>query len=99
MQSKELKKLVLNEADLELRVISHSGSRFYLIQICWQGDVDLLKGWRGQPKVFRSLDQATSELKRLGVSKAYLASRVAQDEVIGRQANYSSLPAYLPLSF
>jgi len=99
MQTKELKKMLQKEPDLEVRIISHSGSQFYVIQICWQDEIDLLKGWRGQPKVFRSLDQATGELKRLGFNKAVLASRVAQDEVIGRQANYSGISAHLPLSF
>jgi|AntRauTorckE6833_2_1112554.scaffolds.fasta_scaffold05503_6 hypothetical protein len=99
MQIKELKKRLQDYSDLELHVVSHSGSHFYLIQIRYQNEVDLLRGWRGQPKVYRSLEQATGELKRLGVKKAVLASNVAQDEVVGREPNYSGLTAHLPLSF
>ncbi|MDR9468119.1 DUF6482 family protein [Marinospirillum sp.] len=100
MQTKELKKRLQESSDLELHVVSHSGSHFYLIQIrCQNEEVDLLRGWRGQPKVYRSLEQATGELKRLGVKKAVLASNVAQDEVVGREPNYSGLTAHLPLSF
>lgn len=98
MQNRELKKLLQEGRDVELRIISHSASHFYLIQIRWGDEVDLLKGWRGQPKVHRSLDQATAELKRLGVKKAVLASNVAQDEVLGREPNYAGLPALIPLS-
>jgi len=99
MQNKELKKLIQDKSDLELSIISHSGSHFYLIQVRYQNEVDLLKGWRGQAKVYRSLDQATGELKRLGVKNAVLASSVAQDEVVGREPNYAGLTAHIPLSF
>ena len=99
MQAKDLKALLKLRDDVQLRVISHAGSQFYLIQICWGEERDLLKGWRGQPKVFRSLDQATGEIKRLGVDRAVLVSQVAHDEVLGRNPNYSGLNAAVPLSF
>ncbi|SFB98941.1 hypothetical protein SAMN05660443_1025 [Marinospirillum celere] len=99
MQAKDLKQLMKLRDDVELRIISHAASRFYLIQIRWGEDMDLLKGWRGQPKVYRSLDQATGELKRFGVEKAVLISQVAHDEVLGREPRYSDpLTAAIPLS-
>ncbi len=99
MQAKDLKQLLQQRQDVELRIISHAASRFYLIQISWGEELDLLKGWRGQPKVYRSLDQATAELKRFGAVKATLVSQVAHDEVLGRAPNYSGLAAAIPLSF
>ncbi|WP_114417435.1 DUF6482 family protein [Marinospirillum perlucidum] len=98
MQAKDLKKLMQQRDDVELRVISHAASRFYLIQISWGEDTDLLKGWRGQPKVYRSLDEATGELKRFGVHRAVLLNHVAHDEVLGRETGSSPLAAALPLS-
>ena len=99
MQARDLKELMKKREDVELRIISHAGSRFYLIQVSWGEELDLLKGWRGQPRVYRSLDQATAELKRFGVSRATLVSQVAHDEVLGRAPNYSGLAAAVPLSF
>lgn len=100
MQAKDLKLLIKQRDDVELRIISHAASRFYLIQIRWGDEQDLLKGWRGQPKVYRSLDQATGELKRFGVKQAVLISQVAHDEVLGREPRYTNpLQGALPLSF
>ncbi|SFX73158.1 DUF6482 family protein [Marinospirillum alkaliphilum] len=98
MQIKELKRLLSEHPNTEIRIISHAGSRFYLIQIRQEQELDLLKGWRGQPRVFRSLDEATGELKRHGIDRAVLLHHVANDEVIGRDAAQLQLNGYsLPL--
>lgn len=91
MQIKELKKRLQVHPETEVRIISHASSRFYLVQISLGNDLDILSGWRGQPRVFRSLDEATGELKRHGIHRALLVHHVANDEVIGREACYAGL--------
>lgn len=100
MQIKELKKQIKLNAALQVCVISHASSGFYLVQIRNGEEVDLLTNWRGQQRVFRSLSEATSELKSHGITRAVLLSHVANDEVIGREAYYQGLnPAALNLCF
>lgn len=100
MQIKELKKQIKLSPALQVCVISHASSGFYLVQIRDGENVDLLTNWRGQQRVFRSLSEATNELKSQGITRAVLLSHVANDEMIGRQAYYQGLnPAALNLSF
>ena len=98
MQIKQLKKLLHEHREVQVSIISHASSHFYLIQIRWQDEVDLLTGWREQPKVYRSLDQASAELKLLGIKQAHLVHSVPQDEIIGRPAHYSTATHCMPVS-
>lgn len=100
MQIKELKKQIKLNPSVQVGVISHASSGFYLVQIRDAETVNLLTNWRGQHRVFRGLDEATSELKRHGIMRAVLLSHVANDEMIGREPCYKGLnPATLNLSF
>lgn len=100
MQIKELKKQIKLKSGIQVCVISHASSGFYLVQIRDGEEVELLTNWRGQQRVFRSLDEATSELKHQGITRAVLLSHVANDEMIGREPFYNGLnPAALNLCF
>lgn len=100
MQIKELKKQINNNPSIQVYVISHASSGFYLVQIRNGEAIDLLTNWRGQQRVFRSLSEATSELKSNGITRAVLLSHVANDEIIGRDAYYNGLnPAAMNLCF
>lgn len=91
MQIKELKKQIKLNPNIQVCIISHASSGFYLVQIRDGAEVNLLSNWRGQQRVFRSLDQATSELKHQGINRAVLLSHVANDEMISREPFYKGL--------
>lgn len=69
MQIKELKHVVQGRPDTEIRVVGHAGSRFYRVQVCIGEMVEVLKGWRGQIRVFRSFDEAANELRHHGIDR------------------------------
>ncbi|MDH2296565.1 DUF6482 family protein [Cobetia sp. 29-18-1] len=101
-----LQSLMAEYPALEARVISHAASRFYQVQLVLEaaGEEEeercelLMK--RGKPMLFRSLEDVYSELKRGGMSRAWLVSQVANDEMIGRPPQYhQSLSSRIPLSF
>ncbi len=100
MQIKELKKQLELNPQIQVCVINYTASSFFLVEIRDEEKVELLTGWRGQQRVFRSLDEATEELKRHGINRAVLLKHVARDEVVGSESFYQGLnPAGLSLSF
>ncbi|MCO7232490.1 MULTISPECIES: DUF6482 family protein [unclassified Cobetia] len=101
-----LQALMAEYPALEARVISHAASRFYQVQLVLEAAGEegeerselLMK--RGKPMLFRSLEDVYSELKRGGMSRAWLVSQVANDEMIGRPPQYHQpLSSRIPLSF
>ncbi|MGO2581632.1 MAG: DUF6482 family protein [Halomonas sp.] len=100
MELKDLKQFVASHDNFEIRVIIHSGSRFYQIEL---EDVEgerhmLMQG--NKPMLFRSLDDVYMELKRAAIHRAYLVQHVPHDEVIGRDTHYSEpLTSRMPLVF
>ena len=100
MELKALKQFVANHDNFEIRVITHSGSRFYQVELeDVEGERHMLMQ-RGKPMLFRALDDVYTELKRAGVHRAYLVQWVAHDEAIGREPNYQSpLTSRMPLVF
>lgn len=100
MDLQDLKQFVANNDNFEIRVITHSGSRFYQIELeDVEGERHMLMQ-RAKPMLFRSLDDAYMELKRAGIHRAYLVQHVPHDEVIGRDAHYSEpLTSRMPLVF
>lgn len=100
MELKDLKQFVASHDNFEIRVITHSGSRFYQVELeDVEGERHMLMQ-RTKPMLFRSLDDAYMDLKRAGVNRAYLVQHVAHDEVIGREAHYSEpLTSRMPLVF
>ncbi|MDI4661659.1 MULTISPECIES: DUF6482 family protein [Cobetia] len=101
-----LQSLMAEYPALEARVISHAASRFYQVQLVLEAAGEegeerselLMK--RGKPMLFRSLEDVYSELKRGGMSRAWLVSQVANDEMIGRPPQYHQpLSSRIPLSF
>lgn len=100
MQIKELKKQLELNPHIQVCVINHTASSFFLVQIRNEEKVELLTGWRGQQRVFRSLDEATEELKRHGIHRALLLKHVDHDGLMGRESFYQGLnPVGLSLSF
>lgn len=100
MEFKDLKQFVADHANFEIRVITHSGSRFYQIELeDVEGERHMLMQ-RAKPMLFRSLDDVYMELKRAGIHRAYLVQHVPHDEVIGRDTHYSEpLTSRMPLVF
>ncbi|OWV30873.1 DUF6482 family protein [Halomonas campaniensis] len=100
MELKDLKQFVANHDNFEIRVITHSGSRFYQVELeDVEGERHMLTH-RAKPMLFRSLDDAYMDLKRAGIHRAYLVQHVPHDEVIGRDAHYSEpLTSRMPLVF
>ena len=100
MELKELKKFVASHDNFEIRVITHSGSRFYQVELeDVEGERHMLTQ-SAKPMLFRALDDVYMELKRSGVHQAYLVQHVPHDEVIGRDAHYSApLTSRMPLVF
>ncbi|GEK45859.1 DUF6482 family protein [Halomonas pacifica] len=100
MDIHHLKAFVAAHDNFEIRVITHSGSRFYQVEVeDLEGKHELLTR-AGKPMLFRALDDVYLELKRAGIHRAYLVQHVPQDEVIGRQAHYHDpLTSRIPLAF
>ncbi|MBF8223878.1 DUF6482 family protein [Halomonas sp. 328] len=100
MDIHHLKAYVASHDNFEIRVITHSGSRFYQVEVeDLEGKRDLLTR-AGKPMMFRALDDIYLELKRAGIHRAYLVQYVPQDEVIGRDAHYHDpLTSRVPLAF
>lgn len=100
MQIKELKRQLEINPQIQVCVINHTASSLYLVEIHNAGEIELLTGWRGQQRVFRSLEEVTGELKHHGIKRAVLLNHVANDEVIGRESFYQGLnPAALNLCY
>lgn len=104
--SSNLGALIEDHPDLEARVISHAASRFYLVELVitptseTEEEHSELMMKRGKPMLFRSLEDVYSELRRHGLSRAWLVSRIANDEMIGRPPQYHQpLASRMPLSF
>ncbi|SJN12286.1 hypothetical protein CZ787_07740 [Halomonas citrativorans] len=100
MELKALKQFVDSHDNFEIRVITHSGSGFYQLELEDVEGARHMLTQRGKPMLFRSLDDVYLELKRAGIHRAYLVQHVPQDEVIGRDAHYSEpLASRMPLVF
>lgn len=100
MELNALNQFVVNHDNFEIRVITHSGSRFYQVELeDVEGKRHMLTQ-RSKPMLFRSLDDVYLELKRAGIHRAYLVQHVPQDEVVGRDAHYKEpLSPRMPLVF
>ncbi|MGR4069414.1 DUF6482 family protein [Halomonas sp. LR3S48] len=100
MEFEQLKSFVTRHDNFEVRVITHSGSRCYQVELeDMEGGRHLLTH-RGKPTVFRSLEDVYLELQRAGIHRAFLVQHVPQDEVIGREAHYRDpLTSRMPLVF
>lgn len=100
MELKELKQFAAQHDNFEVRVITHSGSGFYQVELeDVEGERHLLTR-RGKPSLFRALDDVYLELKRSGIHRAYLVQHVPQDEVVGRETHYRDpLTSRMPLVF
>ncbi|WP_233266385.1 DUF6482 family protein [Cobetia sp. L2A1] len=101
-----LKPLVAEYPELEARIISHAGSRFYLVELVLEAADDSreerteILSRRGKPMLFRALEDVYSELRRADLNRAWLVSQVANDEMIGRPPQYHQpLTSRMPLSF
>lgn len=100
MELKDLKQFVASHDSFEIRVITHSGSRFYQIELEDVEGARHMLMQRAKPMLFRALDDVYMELKRAGIHRAYLVQHVPHDEVIGRDAHYSEpLTSRMPLVF
>ncbi|HAA45927.1 MAG: hypothetical protein XD36_1223 [Halomonas sp. 54_146] len=100
MELKDLKQFVASHDNFEIRVITHSGSRFYQIELEDVEGTRHMLMQRAKPMLFRALDDVYMELKRAGISRAYLVQHVPHDEVIGRDTHYSEpLTSRMPLVF
>lgn len=100
MEFDDLKAFVEHHDNFEIRVIGHTGSR------CYQVELEDIEGRRhmlsrqGKPVLFRSLDDVYLELNRLGIHRAYLVQQVPEDEVIGGETHYlAPLSSRTPLVF
>ncbi|WP_447553493.1 DUF6482 family protein [Vreelandella sp. EE22] len=100
MELNELNVFVEDSDNFEIRVITHSGSGFYQVELeDVEGNRHMLTQ-RRKPMLFRSLDDVYLELKRAGIHRAYLVQHVPHDEMIGRAAHYSEpLASRMPLVF
>ena len=100
MELKALKQFVANHDNFEIRVITHSGSRFYQVELeDVEGERHMLMQ-RGKPMLFRSLEDVYGELKRAGIHRAYLVQQVANDEIVGHEPHYHDpLLSRMPLVF
>ena len=100
MQLHELKAFVAAHDNFEIRVITHTGSHCYQVELeDVEGARHTLEN-RGKPMLFRSLEDVYLELKRAGIHRAYLVQYVPQDEMIGREAHYHDpLASRMPLVF
>jgi len=100
MQIKELKKKLKLNSAIQVGVVSHASSGFYLVQIRDGDEVKCLTSWRGQQRVFRSLDEAINELKHHGITRAVLLNHVAKDEPVNRRSVFQEISSTeLSLSF
>ncbi|WP_111413248.1 DUF6482 family protein [Billgrantia lactosivorans] len=100
MQFEELKEFAAHSDNFEIRVITHTGSR------CYQVELEDVEGRRhmltrrGKPIVFRALEDVYLELQRAGIHQAFLVQHIPEDEVIGREAHYHDpLTSRTPLVF
>lgn len=100
MQIKELKKKIKLNPSIQVGVVSRASSGFYLVQIRDGEEVKFLTNWRGQQRVFRSLDEAISELKHHGITRAVLLNYITNDELANRKSVFQGLNSTeLSLSF
>ena len=100
MEFDDLKEFAARHDNFEIRVITHSGSHCYQVELEDMEGVRHMLSRRGKPTVFRSLEDVYLELKRAGIHRAYLVQHVPQDEVIGREAHYRDpLTSRMPLVF
>lgn len=100
MELNALNQFVVNHDNFEIRVITHSGSRFYQVELEDVEGKRRMLTQRSKPMLFRSLDDVYLELKRAGIHRAYLVQHVPQDEVVGRDAHYKEpLSPRMPLVF
>lgn len=100
MQFDDLKAFVARHDNFEIRVITHSGSHCYQVELeDMEGGRHTLES-RGKPRLFRSLEDVYLELQRAGIHRAYLVQYVPEDEVVGREAHYRDpLASRVPLVF
>ncbi|MCB8887546.1 DUF6482 family protein [Vreelandella malpeensis] len=100
MELNQLKAFVEGSGNFEIRVITHSGSRFYQVELEDMEGARHMLTQRGKPMLFRALDDVYLELARAGIHRAYLVQHVPHDEMIGRDAHYSEpLTSRMPLVF
>lgn len=76
MEFDDLKAFVARHDNFEIRVITHSGSRCYQVELEDVEGARHMLSRRGKPTVFRSLEDVYLELKRAGIHRAYLVQHV-----------------------
>jgi hypothetical protein len=100
MEFNDLKAFVACHDNFEIRIITHTGSHCYQVELEDVEGVRHTLSRRGKPVVFRSLEDVYLELQRAGIHRAYLVQHVPQDEVVGRDAHYQDpLTSRMPLVF
>ncbi|RCV87646.1 DUF6482 family protein [Billgrantia montanilacus] len=100
MDFDDLKAFAASHDNYEIRVITHSGSHCYQVELEDMEGARHMLTRRGKPVVFRSLEDVYLELQRAGIHRAFLVQHVPQDEVIGREAHYQDpLTSRIPLVF
>ncbi|GGY00379.1 hypothetical protein GCM10007160_30180 [Litchfieldella qijiaojingensis] len=100
MELQDFKAFVGHQDNFEIRVITHTGSRFYQIELeDVEGKRHMLTQ-RGKPMLFRTLEDVYLELNRSGIHRAYLVQHDPHDEMIGRETHYRDpLTSRMPLVF
>lgn len=100
MDFHELRDYAACHDNFEIRVIRHSGSRFYRVELDdLEGHRTLLLQ-RGKPMLFRVLDDVYLGLKHVGINHAYLVQHTAPAEVVGHETHYQEpLTPRMPLAF
>jgi hypothetical protein len=100
MEFEQLKQFVARHDNFEVRVITHSGSHCYQVELEDVEGARHMLTRRGKPMVFRSLEDVYLELQRAGIHRAFLVQHVPEDEVVGREAHYHDpLTSRTPLVF
>lgn len=100
MEFEQLKNFVAHHTNFEVRIVTHTGSHCYQVELEDVEGVRHLLTRRSKPMVFRSLEDVYLELQRAGIRQAFLVQHVPQDEVIGRETHYRDpLTSRMPLVF
>ncbi|GAB2713094.1 DUF6482 family protein [Halomonas garicola] len=100
MELKELRQFASQHDNFDIRVITHTGSQLYQVEL---EDVEgrhhlLMQG--NKPMLFRALDEVYTELRRAGIYRACLIQYIPHDELVGHDAfHHEPAAARLPLIF
>lgn len=100
MNFNELKHYADQHDNFEIRVINHTGSHCYRVEMEDMAGERHPLTQRGKPMLFRSLDDVYLELKRVGIHRAHLVQHVDRDEMTSCEAHHhESLNSRMPLAF